>query len=242
MTEVSWRLVAAVAVGLAILTLRSSAAPRLGLRTGSARPPDPGNRQRVGQSAAVAAGALPLAIGLGWWAVPAAVALAVASYVVLGQLRAGGAIRHQARLTADLPQVCDLLAVCLESGLPLRVAAAELAAVLDGPLGVALGEVSATVRLGADEARSWAELAEAEPALAGLGREVARTVGSGVALAPTLRSLGREARRQDLAGAQVRARRVGVRSVLPLMTCFLPSFLLLGVVPIIGGVVGHLFG
>jgi len=39
----------------------------------------------------------------------------------------------------------------------------------------------------------------------------------------------------------VRARRVGVRSVLPLMTCFLPSFLLLGVVPIIGGVVGHLF-
>ncbi len=96
--------------------------------------------------------------------------------------------------------------------------------------------------LGADEAGAWAELADTEPALGALGREVARTVGSGVALAATLRALGADARRQAVAVAQVRARRVGVRSVLPLMTCFLPSFLLLGVVPIIGGVVGHLFG
>jgi pilus assembly protein TadC len=38
----------------------------------------------------------------------------------------------------------------------------------------------------------------------------------------------RDARRARLV---IRARSVGVRSVLPLMTCFIPSFLLLGVVP-----------
>jgi pilus assembly protein TadC len=114
--------------------------------------------------------------------------------------------------------------------------------VLEEPLATALTEVSTRVALGADEAGAWSELASSEPAIAALGREVARAVGSGVALAGTLRALGAEARRQVVAAAQVRARRVGVASVLPLMTCFLPSFLLLGVVPIIGGVVGHLFG
>ena len=38
----------------------------------------------------------------------------------------------------------------------------------------------------------------------------------------------REVRRSEL---QVLARAVGVRSVLPLMMCFIPSFLLLGIVP-----------
>lgn len=41
----------------------------------------------------------------------------------------------------------------------------------------------------------------------------------------------RAARQRRQAAWQVAARAVGVRSVLPLMTCFLPAFLLLGVVP-----------
>ena len=45
-----------------------------------------------------------------------------------------------------------------------------------------------------------------------------------------------------LAAAQARARRAGVSSVMPLMVCFLPAFLLIGVVPIIAGAALHLFG
>ena len=69
---------------------------------------------------------------------------------------------------------------------------------------------------------------------------MARALGSGMALSGTLRALGSGARGDAAAAAEERARRVGVRSVLPLMTCFLPAFLLLGVVPIIGGVAQHL--
>lgn len=241
MAELPWSSVAAIAVGLSILCWRASPAGRLRTAAGVRRTPRPRDR-RFRLSAVIAASALPLAVGLGWWALPAAAVLGNVSHFMLGRLEAGGVVRRREQLVAQLPQACDLLAVCLESGQPLRLAAAEVARVLDDPLGSALARVSTTVSLGADEAGAWAELAEAEPALATLGREVARTVGSGIALAATLRALGADARRQAVALAQVRARRVGVRSVLPLMTCFLPSFLLLGVVPIIGGVVGRLFG
>jgi len=242
MGEVPWSLVSAAAAGLAVVVWRAAPGARLGAAAVTDRPVVPAARRRLEQSALIAISAVPLAIGLGWWALPVAAILGVVSHVVLGRLVAASVVRRRDLLIAALPQACDLVAVCLESGLPLRQASAEVARVLSEPLGGVLAEVSATVALGADEADTWAQLAQAEPGLAALGREVARTVGSGVALAATLRVLGVDARRQAVAAAQVRARRVGVRSVLPLMTCFLPSFLLLGVVPIIGGVVAHLFG
>jgi pilus assembly protein TadC len=186
--------------------------------------------------------ALVLVAGVGWWGVPLAVVVATVSYVLLGRLSSAAQTRRRLELVAQLPQACDLLSVCLDAGLPLRRATTVIAEALDGPLGALLAELSAKVQLGADEGRAWAHLGEGEPALAGLGAEVARAVDSGVTLSHTLRELGGDARRAAAAAAEVRARRVGVRSVLPLMVCFLPAFLLLGVVPIIGGVAQHLLG
>lgn len=191
-------------------------------------------------SVATAGSALLLVTGLGWWGVAASVVIGVASYLVLGRLHSGEATVIREQLVAELPQACDLLAVCLESGLPLRGAAEAVAEALGGPLGGLLSEVVAKVELGMDEAEAWTELAGAEPALAVFSREVARTLGSGIVLSRTLRALGAEARAGAAVAAEVRARRVGVRSVLPLMVCFLPAFLLLGVVPIIGGVIQRL--
>jgi pilus assembly protein TadC len=240
-----WALLAALASGLAVLAWRSDPGGRLKGDGGGvsipARRLAPGSwGARLGGAIASTVAALVLTVGLGWWGVAAAAAVGVVSYVVLGRLRTGEAARREARLIVQLPQACDLLAVCLEAGLPLRRAATVISEALDGPLAEVLGEVAAKVRLGAGESESWDELGRAEPALATLGREVARALGSGVALARTLRALGVEARLAAASAAEVRARRVGVRSVLPLMLCFLPAFLLLGVVPIIGGVAQHL--
>ena len=47
----------------------------------------------------------------------------------------------------------------------------------------------------------------------------------------TLRHHAVQARERRQAALQVVARSVGVRSVLPLMTCFIPAFLLLAAVP-----------
>lgn len=239
-----WSVVAGLAFGLAVVTWRAGPGTRLRAHdpTGwwRARGTPKGFRQRVLGSLATGGSALLLVAGLGWWGVPLALAVGFGSYVVLGALPDGDKARRRERLVTELPQACDLLAVCLESGLPLRSAAEVISDALGGPLGECLAEVVAKVRLGVDEAQAWSELGAAEPALAVLGREVARTAGSGVTLSRTLRSLGVDARRDAAAAAEVRARRVGVRSVLPLMLCFLPAFLLLGVVPIIGGVAQHL--
>lgn len=241
MADLPWSVVAAATAALAVLSWRAAPAARLARAApaeGSVRPEWP----RLRRSMLIAASALPLAIGLGWWALPAAGLIGVVSQLALGRLEEGAVARRRELLAGQLPQAIDLLAVCLEAGLPLRLATAEVSRVVAVPLGAVLAEVSALVALGADEASVWREVAAGEPALAELGREVARSVDSGVALSGTLRVLGADARRRSVATAQVRARRVGVRSVLPLMTCFLPSFVLLGVVPIIGGVVGRIFG
>ncbi|HBY23958.1 MAG TPA: type II secretion protein F, partial [Propionibacteriaceae bacterium] len=50
-----------------------------------------------------------------------------------------------------------------------------------------------------------------------------------------------ESQRELERAATERVRRVSVSTVLPLMVCYLPAFLLLGVVPIIGGVVANWF-
>lgn len=238
-----WSLLSALAAGLAILSWRARPGARLRSPPVPERPSrggTRGRRQRLVGAAATAGSALLLVVGLGWWGIPAAAAVGIASYLVLGRLASAEMERQQERVFAQLPQACDLLAVALEAGLPLRRAVDVIAEVLGGPLGDLLAELAAKVQLGVEEAQAWRELGAAQPVLAALGREVARTVGSGVALSRSLRALGAESRKDAAAAAQVRARKVGVRSVLPLMVCFLPAFLLLGVVPIIGGVVQHL--
>jgi pilus assembly protein TadC len=149
-------------------------------------------------------------------------------------------VRREQRMVAALPAVCDLLAVCLEAGLPLRGAVAALANVIEGPAQPVLVKLAARVRLGVEESQAWAEQRD-EPGWQQLADEVSRGVAGGLSLTSLLRSLGESARLAAHAEAQQQARSVGVRSVLPLMLCFLPAFILLGIVPIIASVVLSLF-
>jgi hypothetical protein len=41
---------------------------------------------------------------------------------------------------------------------------------------------------------------------------------------------------------EVAARTAGVRAVIPLVACFLPAFILLGVVPVVAGLANELIG
>jgi len=101
--------------------------------------------------------------------------------------------------------------------------------------------VRGRLELGVDEAQAWAHLGRS-PGYRQVARDLARSAHSGLGLAASLRQHAADARRDAQADALVRARSAGVRSVVPLMVCFLPAFLLLGVVPIFGAVVGGLAG
>jgi pilus assembly protein TadC len=59
-------------------------------------------------------------------------------------------------------------------------------------------------------------------------------------VAAAVQGVAADARRRQQAEAHRRAARAGVLAVLPLGACFLPAFVLLGVVPAVVGLAGPL--
>ncbi|MFT3876714.1 MAG: type II secretion system F family protein [Propioniciclava sp.] len=150
--------------------------------------------------------------------------------------------REREKALRDLvPQVCELMAVCLEAGRPPRVAARLVASVVPSPAAEVWQAVLQRIDLGLDEAQAWSTLKDT-PGYADIGRDLARSVRTGIGLAELLRQHAREARDRSAAAAIARARTAGVRSVVPLMMCFLPAFLLIGIVPLFGAFAAGLMG
>jgi Flp pilus assembly protein TadB len=146
---------------------------------------------------------------------------------------------RQERLLADLPLAADLLAACLRTGRPPESSIEAIAEGMGGPLGSELGTVAAALRLGCEPRAAW-DTFLAEPVLAPFGRAMVRAWDSGAPLAVTLDRLATDARRSRRSRAEQKARAVGVRSAVPLGLCFLPAFVLVGVVPLVAGAVSGL--
>lgn len=184
---------------------------------------------------AVAAGAVCVAgarleLGPGAWTWLVWPVLTGLTAVGLGRLEPAGVRRRRERLVADAPHALDLLAACVAAGMPVRLAGRVVVEAFDGPVAEDLGRVLALAELGVPESDAWRSLSS-HPQLGPAASDLARSVESGTLLVEALgrhAAAAREARRTTLV---VQARSVGVRSVLPLMTCFIPAFLLLGVVP-----------
>jgi pilus assembly protein TadC len=102
-----------------------------------------------------------------------------------------------------------------------------------------LAPAAASLRLGATPSQALAELAD-DPATEDLGRLLTRALEGGAAPADVVRRLAADRRAAARAAATEDVQRVGVAVVAPLGLCFLPAFVLLGVVPIVAGVAGRL--
>jgi pilus assembly protein TadC len=68
-----------------------------------------------------------------------------------------------------------------------------------------------------------------------LSRAMSRAAQSGAPVADVLTRLADDAREALRAESVASARRVGVMAVAPLGLCFLPAFVLLGIIPVIAG-------
>jgi pilus assembly protein TadC len=141
------------------------------------------------------------------------------------------------RAVADLPLAADLLAACLRAGAPVDRAASAVGDALGGPLGERLEQVARSLRLGGTPTEAWAHLAD----VSGAGRLVVAAVrasSSGGALAGALTRFADDRRSDRTVAAQAAAQRAGVLIVLPLGLCFLPAFVLAGLVPVVVAVLG----
>jgi pilus assembly protein TadC len=230
----------ALAVGL-VLWVPAVDARRIRLLPASrtrpvGRDPASASRRRL-----VVAGGAALAVGL---LIGGAAGLAVAAAVAVGTerlLRKAAPDEQQATRAAllrDLPAACDLIAVCLQAGVPVPGAVAAVGETAAGPLGSELRRVAALYRLGADGRRAWDDVRQE---LAGLGRALVRAGESGATVVPALRSLAADSRAAQRLAADAAVRRAGIWVLAPLGLCFLPAFLCLGVVPLVLGIAGDVF-
>ncbi|MFJ8579175.1 type II secretion system F family protein [Micromonospora sp. NPDC093277] len=211
--------------------LRLLTRPAVAERT---RPPWWPDRIRLG---AGLAGLATLVVVGGWAGLIAGVLAGLVADRMLRRIEPRAARDRRLRETADLPLAADLLAAALRAGAPVDRSVLAVAEALGGPLAERLGRVGRTLELGGTAAEAWAHL---NP-LAGAERLVTsaiRSSNSGTALAGALTRLADELRSDRAIAAEAAARRAGVLIVLPLGLCFLPAFILAGLVPVIVAVLG----
>ncbi|MBQ1042050.1 MULTISPECIES: type II secretion system F family protein [unclassified Micromonospora] len=220
--------VAAPAVRPARRLRRLAPAPR--------RPRPPWWPDRVRLSAALAGLAVPVVVG-GWSGLALGLLAGVAADRLLRRIEPRAARDRRLRETADLPLAADLLAAALRAGAPVDRSVLAVAEALGGPLADRLGRVGRTLGLGGTATEAWAHLscvAGAEPVVTA----AVRSSNSGAALARALTRLADDLRAERSTAAEAAARRAGVLIVLPLGLCFLPAFILAGLVPVIVAVLG----
>ncbi len=178
--------------------------------------------------------AVTLLVG-GWSGLLAGALCAVLIDRAVRRLEPRAVRAERAAAAAGLPYAVDLLGAVLRAGSPLDQALVTVGAAVRGPLGGRLDRVGRMLRLGMSPVDAWqhlADLSEAAPLVAA----AVRANESGAALAGACTRAVARMRQARGAAADAAAHRAAVLVVLPLGACFLPAFVLVGVVPIVIGV------
>jgi pilus assembly protein TadC len=192
--------------------------------------------------ATVALGGLAGQVAVGhWWGAGGGllVGLACARWLARQPSRQQRAEQH--RFVAELPFAIDLIAAALRAGATPDAAARLVADAVGGPVARHLNRVERALRLGATAGEAWAYLGASE-ATARVVRAAQRSGHSGAALAGALAGVAEDLRADVLLRTEARVRTAGVLIVLPLGLCFLPAFVLTGLVPVVAAVVGGVLG
>jgi pilus assembly protein TadC len=236
------RAAAALLAGLAVAVALGGPATA-GHRLGLLRPVGPSVRRPLSpQVACLLAGVgltallgVPFGLGVG-------VAVAAGGPPALGRLEPAAVRQEREQLVAALPLALDLLAACLSGGASLPAAAAAVSRAVPPVLGRRFASVTDALAVGSPPAEAWLGLAGPRPddPLTAAARVLARAAEGGMPVSAAVGRLAAEARAvARSAGAQA-ARRVGVTVVAPLGLCFLPAFVLLGIVPVVIGLAAPL--
>lgn len=187
----------------------------------------------------LAGGGIALAVG-GSFGAGLGLLLALGGPGALARLEPAAAHRSRQRLAADLPGALDLLAACLAGGAAPGHAVRAVADAAAGVTGEVLGQVAAALEVGVPPEEAWQILSAADPdgAAGAAARALVRAARSGAPVAAAVQVVADDARRQAQHRAQEAAARAGVLAVAPLGLCFLPAFVLLGIVPVVAGLIG----
>lgn len=160
--------------------------------------------------------------------------------LLVGAALAAAGMMWIARLTPSPPSgddpaaaLADLVAAVLAGGSDLVWALDVIARTPPEPIAAEMGRAARLVRLGLTWPEALERVEDAE--LASVGRALGQAHALGLPVATTLRAWARS-RRSDLEHQfDAATRRAAVLMMVPLATCVLPSFILLGVMPFLRG-------
>jgi tight adherence protein C len=132
-------------------------------------------------------------------------------------------------IDAELAGVLDLLRVCVEAGLPLTRAAAEVGARHAGVLAGELGRLAAVSALGVPRAQALAQLQAAAPtpSVGALVAAIGRSERHGAPLAPALDALAADARAQHARALAEGSARAAPKIQLAVALLLVPAVMLL---------------
>lgn len=200
------------------------------------QPGDPpgGSALRWSGPAALVAGAAAWLLVGGLPGALLGAATAVAVPRVLRRFEPARARRERLELQRSAPMVADLLAASLAAGIPVERSLDVIARAVGGVAGQLLAEVHRRMQLGESATAAWAHVGT-RPGLEGIARAVARAGRTGAPLADLLAAEAADLRGRAASAALVEVRAASVRAVLPLGLCLLPAFGLLGIVPVVAG-------
>ncbi len=252
----------AIEVGVAVPVLLAAALMVLP-RAGFSRSPRSGRRRldaRNRRALAVAIGITAVGVLLSvpiWLTLPVAAAGAAIARALPSRRAQPSEIEMR-----ELASIFDLLAACLDAGLPAGMAITAVlqageptsAHGVEGAAGTrdlrridtadrsalgALSEVSALLALGAEPQVAWRPAAE-HPELVALAGAACRSALGGVRLADAARDSAAELRERCRRASERSAARAAVAMTAPLAVCFLPAFVCLGLAPVIIGLVSSM--
>jgi pilus assembly protein TadC len=232
-----WVAALAAAVAAALLQPPRVRLPRLVVRPDPVARPGWLMRHRLLWSALAGAGAAVVVGGVA--GLVAGAVVGAITWVVIGRAESPEERRAREAVRRDLPYVVALLGSALSGGVATGAAIAMVCDALPGPAAARLEPLGARLSLGADPAQVWADLA-GDPELAGLGRTMARAHASGTPVVAAVERLADDLSGRARAEVEDRARAVGVKAALPLGLCLLPAFVLIGIVPLVAGLLGEL--
>jgi hypothetical protein len=135
-----------------------------------------------------------------------------------------------------LPFAEGLLAACLAAGVPPATAVAVVAGAAPEPVASLLAPVAAELALGATPRRAWGDRLS-DPSTGPMAAALVRAAETGAPAAAALRAHADDLLRQRRSSAAAAVAALEVRVALPLGLCFLPAFVLAGIVPTVWSLV-----
>ena len=133
-------------------------------------------------------------------------------------------------MEVDVALVLALVEAALTTGSAIPTALTAVGRAIDGVAGAALARAGSALVLGASWSAAWA----GAPATVRPVRDALTSAWiAGAPPVPGLRARAERLRRERRRAVRTAAGRLAVHLVLPLGACFLPAFVLVGLVPIV---------